>query len=340
MRYSYFRLVSVLALASLLAPAEMATAKKQGKATSAPPQGVKTPGVQIPFSKLKTDAVIELGGAPGRGLAGRILWAPVRSKDSMARIDVKEAKLGEAVTGMNKPCAGVVEAFGSLWAPNCGNGTIARVDAKTGKISATLETGAGDVNLGIAATADSVWAFTDTRTTLARIDPKTNRIVSELRLPERCDSLLASESSLWCACTAIGKVLRIDPRTNQVTKRVETQPMPVALASGEGSIWAYCKKDGKLDRIDPKTDKVSKTIELGVAGVDGDIAYGEGSLWVSQPGFPITRIDAKSENVLQQFWGPGGGSIRAAGGSVWLFNVEHGSVSKLDPKRIQATLAE
>ncbi|MEP7367875.1 MAG: hypothetical protein ABI972_31825 [Acidobacteriota bacterium] len=334
------RFVSIFFLCVLVLPAEMPKAKKPGKVPAAPLQGVKTPGVQIPFSRLKSEADLDLGGTPGRGLFAESLWVPVRSKDMLAKVDPKAAKLGDSLTGLNKPCAGAVEAFGSLWVPNCGNGTIARIDTKTGKVSATLETGAGDVNTGIAATADSMWVFTDARTTLARIDPKTNLVVSELRLPEKCDALLSAESSLWCACTAQGKVLRIDPKTNLVAKRIETQPQPAALASGDGSIWAYCKKDGKLDRIDPKTDKVTKSIELGVAGAEGDVTFGEGSVWVSQAGFPVSRIDTKSEKVLQQFWGPGGGIIRASAGSLWLFNVEQNSVSKLDPKRVQATLAE
>jgi streptogramin lyase len=125
-----------------------------------------------------------------------------------------------------------------------------------------------------------------------------------------------------------------------VTKRIETQAQPMALAAGDGSIWAFCKKEGKLDRIDPKTDKPTKTIDLGVPGVDGDVTFGEGSVWVSQVGFPVTRIDPKSEKVVQQFWGAGGGILRASGGSLWLFDVERNVASKLDPKRIQATLAE
>ena len=334
------RLIPILFLSAVAFAAELPKTKKSSKGAVAPTAGLKTPGVQIPFSRLKSEADIELGGKPGRGLFGESLWVPVRSKDSLLRIDQKAATLGEPLTGLSKPCAGAVEAFGSLWVPTCGNGTIVRIDPKTAKVTKTLETGMGDVNVGIAATADSIWAFTDTRTTLARIDPKTNLIVSELRLPERCDALLSAESSLWCACTAIGKVLRIDPRTNLVTKRIDTQPMPMALASGDGSIWAYCKKDGKLDRIDPKSEKVTKTIDLGVPGADGDLDFGEGSLWVSQPGFPVSRVDPKSEKLLQQFWGPGGGMLRAAGGSLWLFDTGRNVASKLDPKRIQATLAE
>jgi streptogramin lyase len=97
---------------------------------------------------------------------------------------------------------------------------------------------------------------------------------------------------------------------------------------------------GAVDRIDPKTNKVVKTIDLGVPASGGNIAVGQGSVWVTQPGFPITRIDPQTEKVAQQFFGDGGGAIQFGFGSIWLVNSQHGTVSRLDPKRIAATLAE
>src|SRR5262249_22962041 len=99
-----------------------------------------------------------------------------------------------------------------------------------------------------------------------------------------------------------------------------------------------CEKDGKVDRIDPKTYKVIKTIELGAAATGGTMSIGEGSLWVSMPGFPLTRIDAAGERVVQQFWGEGSGTVQAAPSSVWVGSGN--KVTKCDRKRIAATLAE
>ena len=102
-----------------------------------------------------------------------------------------------------------------------------------------------------------------------------------------------------------------------------------------------CERDGKIDRIDPKTNKVIKTIELNVPKAGGDIAFGDGFLWVTQNGFPLTRIDVSSEKekVAQQFWGDGGGRIVATPGAIWLSNIRKNSVSHIDPKRVLATLA-
>lgn len=203
-----------------------------------------------------------------------------------------------------------------------------------------MATGVSSVRGVIAATADSIWLLTDDKTTLARIDPDQNQVVGEVRVPAGCRSLIFGETALWLACPAENKVLRINPATNLVDKTVEVSAEPDALAVGAGSIWALCRKEGKIDRIDPKTNKVSKTIELGVPGADGEIAFGEGFIWVTQTGFPLTRIDVATETVMQQFYGEGGGAIAVSPGAIWLSNVAAGTIWRIDPKRVMVTLPE
>ena len=119
-------------------------------------------------------------------------------------------------------------------------------------------------------------------------------------------------------CPEQNKILSINPTTNVVDKRIDVSAKPISIAFGETSVWVLCGKDGKIDRIDPKTDKVTKTIDLGVAGHEGGIAIGDGFVWVTITGFPITRIDPTAETVAQQFWGEGGGAITASAGALWL----------------------
>ena len=76
------------------------------------------------------------------------------------------------------------------------------------------------------------------------------------------------------------------------------------------------------------------TIEAGVPGQGGEIAYGEGAVWVTVLGFPITRIDPSTNRVTQQWKGKGGDSIRVGLGSVWLTDIEAGVVMRLDPARL------
>lgn len=315
-------------------------ADAKAKPELAPKTGIQTPGVQIAFSRLKSEA--ELPSAGDWILAADTLLAPSASGGSLEKIDLKTNKAGEPLKGFQKPCAGAVSAFKSIWVANCGDGTIVRMEPKTGKVEATLNIGVASARSGIAATADSVWILTDAKTTLSRIDPETNTVVGEVRLPANCGSLTFGETSLWVTCPAEDKLLRINPVTNIVDQRITVAAKPSSLTIGEGSVWVLGLKEGKIDRIDPKTNKVTKTISLEVAGADGSIVFGEGALWASLTGFPLTRIDttAEKETILQQFWGEGGGRIYTAGGSVWLSNTKQATLTRLDPKRIIATLAE
>jgi virginiamycin B lyase len=303
--------------------------------------GVQTPGVQIPMLKLKAEAEVSLAGAPESILVEpSTVWVLNRSKNALERIDPKANKLAEAVAGFNAPCGTPQFGFGSVWTLNCGDGTLLRVDAKAGKVLRSIKTGAGTARAGLAVSTDSVWALTDDKTTLSRIDPAQDRVVGELRLPAGCNTMVFGEGSLWVTCPAENRLLRIDPNLNIVSKRIEVSAEPYAVSVGEGAVWVFCRKDGKVERIDPKTDKVVKTIELGVPNSSGDITAGDGSVWVSLAGFPISRIDPKTDKVVQQFVGDGGGFIRTAPGAVWLSNVKQGTLWRLDPRRIMATLSE
>jgi virginiamycin B lyase len=313
--------------------------KKDAKHSVATPKaGIKTPGVQILFASLKAEA--EVGAAPAWiGIADSLLL-PNAAKGTLDRLDPKANKLGDPVAELVKPCGGAITAFGSVWVPSCASQSLVRLDPKTWKVTAKAATGVGSAQPALAASADSVWVLSDDKTTLSRVDPDQNLVVAELRLPAGCNTLTFGETALWVTCPSQDRLLRINPQTNLVEKYIEVSGEPEAVAIGENSIWVYCRKEGKVERIDPKTNKSTKTIETGVPAAAGGIAIGLGSVWVTQEGFPLTRIDPQTEKVVQQFWGPGGGAIQVAVNSVWLTNLNEKTLWRIDPKRVAATLAE
>jgi virginiamycin B lyase len=319
------------------APRDLAAVKK----AVAPAAGVKTPGVRIPFANIKAEVEIPAAAKPAWVFFAESIFVP-NAKDGLDKIDPKTGKIGDPVAGIAKPCAGMASGFTSLWIPSCADGSLVRLDAKTLKQTAKIAAGVAGVAQAIAASTDSVWLLTDTKTTLSRIDPDRNEVVAELRVPAGCNNLTFGETALWLVCAAENKIYRIDPATNLVANQIEVSAQPQALALGEGSVWVLCRKDGKVERIDPKTNKVTKTIELGVPGAEGTIAVGEGSVWVTMTGFPLARISplADKEKAVQQFYGQGGGALQISPGAIWLSNVNEGTVWKIDPKRIAATLAE
>jgi hypothetical protein len=314
------------------------------KKTLWPPKaGVKTPGVQIPITSLKPEAEIPLS-AP----AGAILFTadqaliPIPSGDQIVRVEGRSNKVLEPFAGIAKPCGGLASAFRNLWVVDCVSKALARVETATAKPVATIATGAGSASPAIASSADSVWVLTDDKTTLTRIDPENNSIVSEIRLAASCRSIMVADNSLWVLCPEEKRIIRINPQTNLVITRVEVTPEPVSMAFGESAVWVLSRAQGKVARIDPKTNKVIASIDLGFTNADGHVAVGDGFVWVTAPGFPITKISPQleKEKVVQQFAGDGGGMIQFGLNSIWLTNTAYNNVWRLDPKRIAATLAD
>jgi virginiamycin B lyase len=319
------------------------------KKTTWPPRtGVKTAGVQVPMTKLKPEAEVLLPAPVGSLIftTDQVLIS-IPSRDQIVRVEARSNKVLEPLSGIAKPCGGLTSAFRNLWVVSCGSNSTARLETATGKSVASVSSGSGSAPFAIASGPDSVWVLTDDKTTLTRIDPDTNAIVSEMRLPPNCRSISFAATSLWVACASEKRVLRIDPQTNLVTARIEVSAEPISVAYGgaaatENSIWVLSRKEGKVARIDPKTNKVIATIDLGFTNADGNLAFGDGFVWVTAPGFPITKISTQleKEKVVQQFAGDGGGMIQFGFKSVWLTNTAYNNVWRIDPKRTAATLPE
>ena len=307
--------------------------------TAPPPKpGVKTPGIKIPIERLKPDAVFAVPGSPDWIAVDEAVWISNKPKDTVARLDPKTNAVAATVPVGKRPCSGLAAGFGSLWVPNCGDETVSRVDLKTGAVTATIRTHIGNSEGSIVTGAGSVWLIIDAKGTLARFDPATNTVVAEIYVAPGSYGLAFGEDAVWVTSTERSLVSRIDPHTNLVAETIAVGKAPRFIAAGGGAVWTLNQGDGSVSRIDPKTNKVVATIEVGVPGGGGDIAVGEGSVWVTSFEFPLSRIDPSTNTVAQQFFGKGGDAVRVGLGSVWLSNLEAGTVWRIDPRRVEATL--
>jgi YVTN family beta-propeller protein len=311
-----------------------------GQTPRPPKPGVKTPGVKIPIERLKPDAVFSVPGTPDWLAIDDHAWVSNEPKDSVTRMDPATNKVAATITVGKKPCSGLAAGFASLWVPNCGDQTISRLDLKTGAIVATIKTGIGNSEGSIVTGAESVWLMTDAKGTLARFDPATNALAAEIYVPSGSFGMAFGEGAVWVTSTEHSTVARVDPRTNLVVENIPVGKAPRFIAAGGGAVWTLNQEDGSVSRIDPKTNKVVATIEVGIPGGGGEIAFGEGSLWVTAFQFPLSRIDPATNTVAQQFFGEGGDAVRVGLGSVWLSNLRAGNVWRLDPRRIEATLPD
>jgi len=302
--------------------------------------GVTTPGVRIPITKLKPEAIYSVPGAPDWMAVDKEVWVSNEPKNTVSRLDPKTNAVMATITVGKAPCSGLAAGFGSVWVPNCGDSTVTRLSLDAGKEQATFPMTIADSEGGVAIGAGSFWILTDTKGTLARVDPATNKPVAEVYVAPGSYAAAFGDNAVWVTSTEKNLLTRVNAQTNVIEQTIAVGPKPRFLTVGEGSVWTLNQGDGSISRVDMKTNKVVATIEAGVPGGGGEISAGEGSVWVTTFEYPITRIDPSTNTVAQQFYGEGGDSIRAGLGWVWLTNIRAGTVWRIDPKRVLATLAE
>jgi ligand-binding sensor domain-containing protein len=155
---------------------------------------------------------------------------------------------------------------------------------------------------------------------LYRIDPATDEAVNVLP-QDYLFRVVAGHGALWISTGADQRVIRLDPRSKVVTAEIVLDAGPVTdLAVSEDAVWASASSD--LLRIDPATNEV--VARLRYRGSFGDVAFGEGGLWViagaGQDG-AVWRIDPATNEVLRKtplpnpsFWN----EIAAGDGAVWV----------------------
>ena len=306
-----------------------------------PRPGITAPGVKRDSAALKPLGVFAVPGNPDWQVVTKdAVWVTSSRKNIVGRLDPKTNSVVTLVETGPSPCSGLVEAFGSIWVPICGEKDkpdtkgLQRIDPKTNKVTATLAIGPALSEGGLTANADSIWMLTDMKGLLARIDPDTNRMVAEIQVPTGSSVVvLGEDKAIWVVSTKESKVVRVDPNTNLISDRVNVGPNPRFTAVGGGAIWTLNQGDGTVSRIDVKTRKLVTNIEVGVPGGGGEIAYGEGFLWVTVSEIPLSQIDPDTNKVVKQWVGQGGDAVRVGHGSLWLSNNRQENVWRLDPKQ-------
>jgi YVTN family beta-propeller protein len=292
-----------------------------------------------PIDKAAT-ATISLKGFPDWLEIGfGSLWVSNIGTGSVQRIDPETNKVIAEVK-VNQPVAAMAAGYGSVWVASRKDKSIVRINAKTNMVTAAIPIMVADTEASIAAGEGGVWLLTDKKGVLSRIDPETNKVVAQIEVKPHSFAAMAGHGAIWVTNTGEprskdnGSVQRIDPKTNAVVATIIVRGQPRFLAVGEGAVWVLNQTDGSVSRIDPETNRVAATIEVGVPGPGGDIAAGEGSVWVRADKFLLSVIDPKTNQVVKRY-GPaqGSGAVRAGGGKVWVSAHDVNKVWALDPRR-------
>jgi virginiamycin B lyase len=310
------------------------TPARIGSSTLTPANPLSAVRHPIESLRSRVAAEIEVGGAPQApdwqvSGYGSVLVANY-AKRSVQRIDPRTNQVIAAIE-VDDLCNGLAAGFGSVWAPSCADELVTRIDARTNRVVARIHAHIFSEGEGlIAAGAGGVWVVTADKV-LSRIDPSSNRVVATVSVPEGSTSAVVGFGSVWVTSYDTGTVVRVDPTRNKSDAMIAVGVGPRFLAAGAGSIWVLNQGDGTVSRVDPATATVVATIQAQLFGEGGCIAAGLGAAWVTLPGAPLTRIDAASGTVTEQFVGEGGDCLSVGFGSVWLSNRAFGNVWRISP---------
>jgi virginiamycin B lyase len=307
-------------LVTLLAVGAIAPAfPQQARPAPVPKPGI--PAVQHPMSMIVPDGQYDIDGGPDWMAMGQdMVWTNARGQNFVARMDPYTNDVVARVP-MPTPCSGLVVAAGTLWAPSCKENVIYRIDTDTNKVVAKVPVGPANSEGGITFGAGAAWMPTDPKgIAVAKIDPATNKVIATIPVPPGSFTAVFNYGLVWVSSTESNVVSVISPASNQIIASIPVPGAPRFMAAGEGYVWTLNQKTGTVTKIDPRSKMVVATIDVGLPGTGGDIAAGEGAVWVTQHTVPLTRIDPNTNKVTAQFIGPGGDAMRVGHGYVWLSN--------------------
>lgn len=219
-------------------------------------------------------------------------------------------------------CGAPIVAFNSLWVASCATKSVVRIKTTTGKVEAEIACGVGDVSgeLSLAASEDAIWIVSDERGVLSKIDPVANTVIAKIAVKPNSYCAAFGFGSVWVTNTNDSSVQRIDSKTNRVTATISVGGAPRFLAVGEGAVWTLNQTDGSVSMIDPHVNEVIETINTNVPGTGGDIAAGNGSVWVrAKKNRMLQSIDPLT-GKSRKIYGPlnGSGAVRVTGKFVWV----------------------
>ena len=317
-----FKFASALGVMGLLA-APAASAPFTPSPTLAP--------VQVPFARLhatKTFAIAK--AADWVAVSLKAVWVGGGAPNSVHRIDPRTNRDVATVVLPGAPCAGLAVGFGRLWVPLCGKpNALAKIDLTTNRVRAIFPIGPAAAEGGIAAGGDSVWMITGANGELSRIDPVTGNVRQRIMITPGSFNPLYANGVVWVSGHDADLITAVDAKSGRVLGTTPTGKGPRFLTAGAGSIWTLNQGDGTITRIDARTHKVLATINARLPGHGGDIAYGEGLVWATLDGAPLTAIDPKTNKVVRQWVGPGGDSLHEGFGAIWLTNYDAGVLARI-----------
>jgi DNA-binding beta-propeller fold protein YncE len=223
-----------------------------------------------------------------------VLWVTKNDTNEILALDPKDGRQLASIPIGVTPFE-IKATDQALWVTSYDDNVVIRIDVRSKTVVQTIALSGGPS--GLALDGETVWVAISRAATVARIDARLNQVVATIPIPctQSCWStptplpVAVSNGAVWVRNEGIGTLSRIDSTTNTVTATLDVNTFngrsgQDALAVAPSGIWLG---GVSLEEIDPATNRDAKAIDQ--AGIT--LAYGYGSLWVTDMLGRILRID-------------------------------------------------
>ena len=240
--------------------------------------------VRLDAGRARVTKGFNVGGGPaGVAVSGSTVWAGNHVGSSVARIDLRTAKVRHIRVG-RKPIA-LGAGAGAVWVGDYTDGRVTKLDARSGRVL-FRRSFRGEEHEGLAVARDGVWTVSENGI-VQKLDPKTGETLATTQVGDDPDYVTVGGGSVWVSCYADSRLWRLDPATGKVLGTITIGEGAQGIAI-ERSLWV-AKYTGDIVRIDPAAGQVAERFAVG--GSLRAVAIASGSAWAaSSAGRVLVRV--------------------------------------------------
>jgi len=151
---------------------------------------------------------------------------------------------------------------------------------------------------------------------VVEIDPKTNRIVSVVPVGRRPSAIAIVGQDMWVANSFDDTLTHVDTRSG-VTRTLGGFEYPTSLAPAARKVWVGNNSKGVLVSIDAVSGAVIDRVRIPAAAAATFLAYGAGSIWVSEEEAAVHRISIATGDATMRVPGLNVHELAFGEGATW-----------------------
>jgi streptogramin lyase/predicted Ser/Thr protein kinase len=292
----------------------------------------------------------DLGRAARAAIEGRPVSQPERSVATGDAAPVAPGRGRAARAGISpRWLLAAVSALLVLVIVLAAAGAFSGGDEGSGQETAAFQKGAVTVTpirvdspAGVALGAGGVWVTSYERDRVSRIDSESGEVGRPIAVGDGPESVVVGDGTVWVVNNDAGTLSRVDIERGEVVGNPIDLPSSTfgdSIAVGGAKVFVALPDQGRVLPIDAASGEPGRRIEP-PDGVTGELAFGEGALWVVGDRGTVSRIDPDTGEAGEPVEvgkeipedGTFRGQIAVGAGAVWVAGLDDETVARVDPR--------